>query len=177
MSKSSKKIAISILVIVLTALFTFEFKTEVQASSVTEGKYELLDADAYSEIIYSDISGKKTYAGNITDFNLALGQAQNSVTLAYSIGEDSFVFEGTLYSALANGNSRWYVLDTMNGKKSAITMTLLIAKETKNPYIPSLVNEQETYKLILSSGAADISNFFEAGIRPKLQTRIAYKEN
>ena len=175
MSKSSKKISISILVVVMTALFTFGLKTE--ASSVADEKYELLDTNAHSEINYSDISGKKTYVGHVTDFSLYLGQTQNSVTLKYSIGEDQFVFEGTLYSSLANGNNRWYVLDTMNGKKSAITMTLLVAKETKNLSIPSLPNERATYKLNLSSGAVDISNFFEAGIRPKLQTRIAYKEN
>lgn len=176
MSKSLKKISISVFAAVMTVVFAFGFNAEAKASAVVDGKYELLDANAYSEIIYSDVSGKKTYAGNITDFSLELDQPQTTVTLVYSIGEDQFVFEGTLYSSLANGNSRWYVLDTMNGKKSAITMTLLVAKEAKNPCSPSLPNEQGTYRLVLSSGAADISNFFEAGIRPKLQTRVVYKE-
>ncbi|MDA9471968.1 hypothetical protein [Enterococcus sp. 5H] len=70
----------------------------------------------------------KTYSGEAEDITLTTDQQQ--VTFSFTVSGEKLEFKGSLY--FSSRNSSTYILETMNGEASAITMTLSVQKIDAN---------------------------------------------
>lgn len=158
--KKRTKVGLVSASIAMSALFALstnsvEAKAEGnRAPRISSGQKSSIATVSY---YFDDIS--KKYSGEATDITLAVDENKN-VTFGFSVDGEQLVFEGTSY--LSTKTSTIYLLETMNGESSAITMSLTVRK----------IDDNRSF-VALSSGSTIMDRFFDSPhIRVNLSTII-----
>lgn len=131
---------------------------EAQAKSNNVGTATCSQNLDFAAVSYYFDDTLKTYSGEAEDITLTTDQQQ--VTFSFTVSGEKLEFKGSLY--FSSRNSSTYILETMNGETSAITMTLSVQK----------IDANKSY-VKLRSGSTIMDHFFDTPhIKPTLDTIV-----